>query len=81
MASKKVKYEIINHIGVIAKRENYQKEVNLISWGGRPPVYDIRNFRIGKDGEKQAMRGITLEKGDMLALKKLLSRSSLEELP
>ena len=51
MDRKNVKYEIVKHFGIISKQKSYQKEVNLISWDGREPVFDIRNFRINKDGE------------------------------
>lgn len=52
MAEKNVKCEIVKHYGVICKKKSYQKEVNLISWNGREPVLDIRNFRISPDGER-----------------------------
>jgi len=80
MAKKNVKYEIVKHFGIISKQKSYQKEVNLISWDGREPVFDIRNFRINKDGGKQAMRGITVEKEDMLALKDILTNIDPEVL-
>ena len=80
MAKKNVKYEIVKHFGIISKQKSYQKEVNLISWDGREPVFDIRNFRINKDGGKQAMRGITVEKDDLHALKDILSHINPEVL-
>ena len=73
----KISYEIIKHIGTIAKRKGYQKEVNIIAWSCRKPTYDIRNFRVLKDGTKTPMRGITLDKDDMIALKELLSGVNL----
>lgn len=65
MAEKNVKCEIVKHYGVICKKKSYQKEVNLISWNGREPVLDIRNFRISPDGERCPLAGITVEKEDM----------------
>lgn len=73
MNEKIVSYEIVEHVGVISERRGYQKEVNIIAWGGRQPAYDIRNFRILKDGTKTPMRGITLDQEDMAALKELLA--------
>lgn len=73
MAKQNVKFEIVHHIGVISRRKSYQKEVNLVSWNDAPPVLDIRNFRISKDGKKTAMKGITLEKEDVTALQSILS--------
>lgn len=80
MAMKNVKYEIVKHIGIISKKRSYQKEVNLISWNGRPSVIDIRNFKIDKDGGKHPMSGVTVEKEDLLALRDILSRIDLEVL-
>lgn len=41
-------YEIKAHIGTIAERElngeKYTKEVNLVSWNGRPAVIDVREW-------------------------------------
>ena len=78
MAEKNVKYVIVKHYGVICKKSSYQKEVNLISWNGRKPVLDIRNFRISPDGEKCPLAGITVEKEDMAVLRDLLNHIDLE---
>lgn len=77
MSDKTLSYEIIEHIGIISERKNYQKEVNIIAWSGRKPAYDIRNFRVLKDGTKTPMRGIALDREDMVALKDLLSGLNL----
>ena len=80
MAMKNVKYEIVKHIGVISKKRSYQKEVNLISWNGRPPVIDIRNFKIDKDSGKTPLNGVTVEIEDLHALKVILSHITPEVL-
>lgn len=72
MDKRKLSCDIIKHIGTISEKKGYNKEVNLISWGGRAPVCDIRVFRIGNDGEKHPMKGISLNKADVAALKELL---------
>lgn len=74
-----VKYEVIKHIGTISEKNSYTKEVNIISWGGRPPVCDIRGFRVGNDGNKHPLKGISMSREDLVALKKLLSQIDLEE--
>lgn len=80
MAMKNVKYEIVKHIGIISKKRSYQKEVNLISWNSRPPVVDIRNFKIDKDGEKNPLNGVTVEIEDLHVLKDILSHINSEVL-
>ena len=51
-------YEIIKHIGVISENsKGWRKEVNIISWNGRSPKYDIRDW--APEHEKMG-KGITL---------------------
>lgn len=73
-----VKYEVIKHIGIISEKNNYTKEVNIISWNGRQPVCDIRGFRVGSDGTKYPLKGISMSREDLVALKELLSHVELE---
>jgi hypothetical protein len=43
--SNEIKYEVIEKIGVISGVDKkWQKELNLISWNGREPKYDIRDW-------------------------------------
>ena len=52
------KYEIVEHIGVIAEgSKGWRKEVNLVSWNGAAPKYDIRDW--SEDHSKMG-KGITL---------------------
>ena len=78
MKKKEVSYKIVNSIGIISRKKAYSKEVNVISWNGRNPVYDIRVFKTGKDGEKQPLKGISLDKDDLIVLKELLSQVEIE---
>lgn len=42
---KEIQYEIVKEIAVLSKGDSgYTKEINLISWNGREPKYDIRSF-------------------------------------
>ncbi|MCR5092810.1 MAG: hypothetical protein K6B72_02440 [Lachnospiraceae bacterium] len=64
-----VSMEIIKRIGVISQSgEKTTKELNLISWGGKEPVYDLRKWSNGK-----AYRGITLSLDECAELSRLLS--------
>lgn len=38
------KFEIIETFAILSERDEagFQKELNVISWGGRKPKYDIR---------------------------------------
>ena len=58
-----IPYEIIKEIAVLSKSvTGYTKEINLISWNGNEPKYDIRSFspdrgKCGK-GIKSIAKGI-----------------------
>lgn len=55
---KEIQYEIVKEIAVLFQSDSgYTKEINLISWNGNDPKYDIRSF--SPDREKCG-KGITL---------------------
>ena len=42
---KEIQYKIVKEIAVLSASDSgYTKEINLISWNGREPKYDIRSF-------------------------------------
>lgn len=60
-------YEIIEHIGVLSTSgSGWTRELNLISWNGRPAKYDIRDW--SPDHEKMG-RGLTFTKEELILLK------------
>ena len=65
------KYEIVEELGVISESsKGWTKELNLISWNGAQPKYDIRDWA----PEHQKMgKGITLTKEEALKLAELLN--------
>ena len=63
-------YEIVETVCVLSRQNNgWQKELNLISWNGKEPKYDIRDW--GPEHKKMG-KGITLSAEDAKALKALL---------
>lgn len=78
MNVKEISYKIIKQIGVISKTNMYTKELNIISWNGREPVFDVRMWKIGNDGEKIPLKGISMNKRDLFELNKFLDNVDLE---
>jgi hypothetical protein len=40
-----IKYEIIETLGVLSENaKGWKKELNLVSWNGREPKYDLRDW-------------------------------------
>ncbi len=66
-----IKFEIVKNIGVISESpKGWTKELNLISWNGRDPKYDIRDW----DPEHKKMgKGVTLTEDELKKLKEVLS--------
>ena len=68
MAEKK--HKIVKHIGIISEKNSWTRELNIISWNGGKPKYDIRDW--DADHEKMS-KGITLTEEEARSLLKLLS--------
>ena len=65
-----IKYEIIEKLGILSEStKGWTKELNLISWNGSTPKYDIRDW--SPDHEKMG-KGITLTDEEAKKLKELL---------
>ena len=65
------RYDIVEEIGVLSENaKGWRKELNLISWNGATPKYDIREW--APEHEKMG-KGVTLTKEELEALKKLIS--------
>ena len=66
-----IKFEIKETIGTLSESANgWSKELNLISWIGREPKYDLRDW--SADHSKMG-KGVTLSKEELMALKELLN--------
>lgn len=67
-----IEYEIVESLGVISERtKGWTRELNLISWNGAAPKYDIRDW--APDHGKMG-KGITLSKEELEALGDLLNK-------
>ncbi len=67
-----IKYEIKEELGVISESlKGWRKELNLVSWNGGEPKYDIRDWA---PGHEKMGKGITLTKEEVQKLYKLLSQ-------
>ncbi len=66
-----LKYDIIEKIAVLSESpKGWTKELNLISWNGRDPKYDLRDWAPDKD---KMGKGVTLTKEELLNLKATLA--------
>ena len=69
---KEIQYEIVKEIAVLsASDRGYTKEINLISWNGKEPKYDIRSFSPNRE---KCGKGITLNADEAAALLEALQK-------
>lgn len=69
-----INFEIVEHVVVLSEgNKGWKKEVNLISWNGREPKYDIRDW--APDHSKMG-KGVTLAEDEMQILLRAFSDKS-----
>ncbi|NLN49909.1 MAG: hypothetical protein GX154_12660 [Clostridiales bacterium] len=70
-----MRFEIIKTIGVLSESaKGWTKELNLISWNGREPKYDLREW----DPEHGKMgKGVTLTENELIELRDILQEMDL----
>ena len=65
-----IKYEILEEIGVLSEStRGWQKELNLVSWNGKPAKYDLRDW--SPEHEKMG-KGVTLSEDEARRLYEIL---------
>ncbi len=65
---REIQYEIVRKFAVLSTGDSgYTKEINLISWNGKEPKYDIRSFSPERE---KCGKGITLNADEAAALLK-----------
>jgi hypothetical protein len=66
-----IKFDIKEEVGCISESsKGWTKELNLISWNGKEPKYDLRDW--APEHEKMG-KGITLSKDELKKLRELLN--------
>ena len=64
-------YEIVEEIAVLSENpKGWTKELNLVSWNGRPPKFDLRDWA---PGHEKMGKGITLSNEEFDILRNTLN--------
>ncbi len=64
--TKSIKFEVVRKIGSLTNNSQvWNKELNLVSWNDREPIYDLRLWKVGSE---QPGKGITLTKEELKEL-------------
>lgn len=67
----KCRYDLLEHIGTIARHGDNTLELNLISWNGGEPKFDIREWSAD---HATMRRGLTLTRDELDALAKIIQK-------
>lgn len=72
MPKSEISFEIVETLGVLStSTKGWTKELNLVSWNGREPKYDLREWSPEHD---KMGKGVTLSKEELEALKGILEK-------
>lgn len=73
-----IKFDIIKNITVLSdSAKGWRREVNIISWNGRKPKIDIRDW---DEAHVKMGKGVTLSKEELKQLKEILGQINIDEL-
>ena len=65
-----IAFDIVKHFGAVSSEKGgWKKELNLVSWNGRTPKLDVRDWA---PGHEKMGKGITLTQEEAAALAELL---------
>lgn len=78
-ANDEIKMEVLEKCGVISEGANgWTTELRYISWNGREPRYDIRQWGVSEDGTEKCGKGITLTGEQLEKLGKIIAEMAKE---
>ena len=67
-----IKFEIVEEIAVLSESNSgWKRELNFVSWNGREPKYDLRDW---DESHARMGKGITLTKEEVEKLKEILDK-------
>lgn len=66
-----IKFEVKQQIGILSESSKaWKKELNLVSWNGREPKYDLREW---DPNHEKVGKGVTLSVAELKKLRDLLN--------
>jgi hypothetical protein len=78
MIMAEITFEIVDHLLVLSvSPRGWTKEVNIVSWNGRVPKIDIREW---DEAHEKMGKGVTLSRDELLKIKEWLDQADLEAL-
>jgi hypothetical protein len=77
-AKDEFKFEITRELGVIGEgTRGWRKEINLVSWNGRPPKLDIRDWN---ETHEKMGKGVALSAAETRMMLEILNEADFDEI-
>lgn len=77
--SEKITRQVVSELGVLSRSDSgWTKELNLVSWNGRVPKLDLREWSSGKE---KIGKGLTLKKKEAIRLRDILVALDFNSIP
>lgn len=77
--SEKITRQLVSELGVLSRSDSgWSKELNLVSWNGRVPKLDLREWSSGKE---KIGKGLTLKKKEAIRLRDILVALDFNSIP
>lgn len=67
---REVKFQIIEHIGILSETKGWKKELNIVSWNNGPARFEIREW---DDFHDYMRKGLAFTKGELMELRNILN--------
>lgn len=74
-----IKYEVLKVFGTLDSDSKMPKELRLISWNGKAPVYDLRGWGTDDEGNVTMTKGITMDGEELQSLFDILTEMNEED--
>lgn len=71
-----INFEITEHLGElsVSQSSGWIRELNMVSWNGRAPKYDIRDW---DPSHERMKKGLTLTEQEVIHLKEILNERDI----
>ena len=74
-----IKYEVLKVFGTLDSDSKMPKQLRLISWNGKAPVYDLRGWGTDDEGNVTMTKGVTMDGEELQSLFDILTEMNEDE--
>ena len=66
-------FDLQQHLATLSDSGKLSTELNIISYSGTEPRYDLRRWRQTRNGEKRMQKGLTMNAEELRKLRDILN--------